>query len=118
MSQHVVDAHAHLWNTTEHDWYPALQQLAGQLGQPELYSDFLVDDYRRAAGGLPVTKLGHVSPVTKRGAYLEETEWVDALADAHDLDLVVIGSVDPTMTEAEIVADLERQARSSRFRGV
>ena len=38
MSQYVVDAHVHLWNTTDHDWYPALRQLAEQLGQPELYA--------------------------------------------------------------------------------
>jgi L-fuconolactonase len=118
MSEYVVDAHMHFWNTTAHDWYPALQQMAEQLGQPQLYDSFLVEDYRRVAGDLPVRKLVHVSAVTKPRAYLNETKWIDACADAHNLDLVIIGTVDPTLSEDEIVADLELQARSPRFRGV
>ena len=118
MSQYVVDAHVHLWNTSDHDWYPALHQMSEQLGKPELYDNFLVDDYRRAACDLPVRKLVHVSATTKPRAYLNETAWIDALADAHGLDLVIIGAVDPSLSEKEIVADLEQQARSPRFRGV
>ena len=118
MSEYVVDAHVHLWNTTDHDWYPALRQLAEQLGRPEMYADFLVHDYRRAAGDLPVRKFVHVSATTKPRAYLHETIWVDALADAHGLELAIIGTVDPTLSAAEIEADLEQQASSPRFRGV
>jgi L-fuconolactonase len=59
----------------------------------------------------------HVSAVTKPRSYLDETAWLDALADAHDLE-VIVGTVDPALSEKEIVADLERQARSPRFRSV
>jgi L-fuconolactonase len=118
MSEYVVDAHVHLWDTTDHDWYPALRQMAEQLGRPEMYADFLVHDYHRAAGDLPVRKFVHVSATTKPRAYLQESVWVDALADAHGLELGIVGTVDPSLSSAEIEADLERQAELSRFRGV
>jgi predicted TIM-barrel fold metal-dependent hydrolase len=118
MSDYVVDAHMHLWNVAEHDWYPGLRAFADQLARPELYADFLVQDYRLAAGDLPVRKLVHVSGTTEPRAYLQETPWVDALAEAHGLELVIIGTIEPSLSPAEIEADLEQQAQCSRFRGV
>src|SRR5699024_8387126 len=65
-----------------------------------------------------VEKFVHVSATTALRAYLDETRWVDALADREGLDLVIVGSVDPALDPAAIVADLEQQARSPRFRGI
>lgn len=114
----VVDAHVHLWQPSRHHWYPGLRAFADQLDRPDLYGDFGLVDYREAAGDLPVTGLVHVSAVTEPRAYLYEAGWVEALADAEGLDLVFIGTVDPTLPEAALVGDLEEQARSPRFRGV
>jgi predicted TIM-barrel fold metal-dependent hydrolase len=117
MPDSVLDSHLHFWQVSEHNWYPELRQMAHQLGDDALYSDFLVDDYRAAAGNLPVDRFVHVSATTKPRAYLEETRWVSALADRHGLDLVLVGTVDPSLPEAAIVQDLDRQAASPRFRG-
>lgn len=43
---------------------------------------------------------------------------MDALADEHGLSLVIVGSIDPEAPEAAMLADLDDQARSARFRGV
>lgn len=115
----VIDAHVHQWSITEHDdWYPVLKGFAEQAGAPQVYADFLPGDYRATAGDLPVESFVHVSATTAPRAYLDETRWVDALADRNDLDLVMVGSVDPTLDEAGIVADLDTQAGYSRFRGI
>jgi L-fuconolactonase len=116
----VVDAHMHLMDVTSHDWYPGLQQWADHLSLPSLYRDFLPDDYRAAAteADLAVTKLVHVSATTKPRAYLDESAWVDEVADRHGLDLVTIGTVDPSLDAGAIRADLDQQAASPRFRGV
>lgn len=113
----VVDAHMHLWKVTEHPWYPGLRQMAEQLGLDTLYRDFLPGDYRTAAAGLEVSKFVHVTAVTEPRTYLAETRWVQDTADAHDLDLVMVGTVDPALPDRDIVADLEEQAAHPRFRG-
>ncbi|PYE19478.1 putative TIM-barrel fold metal-dependent hydrolase [Williamsia limnetica] len=117
MSTPVVDAHVHLWEVSRRDWYPGLEDFATSVGT-DLYRDFLIDDYRSAAGDFDVKKFVHVSAVTKPGSYLDETEWIDAYAGERDLDLVIIGSVDPTLAAGKLMTDLERQAASTRFRGV
>lgn len=117
MPAHIVDAHIHLWQVSQTDWYPGLEDFAENVGA-DLYRDFHIDDYRTAAGDFDVDKFVHVSAVTKPGSYIDETEWIDAHATDNDLDLVIIGTVNPTLDAAKIMTDLERQAASSRFRGI
>jgi L-fuconolactonase len=108
----------HLWDVTTHDWYPGLRQMADHLSLPGLNTDFGPDQYRIAVGpDLAVTKFVHVSATTKPRAYLEEAAWIDRTAAQHGLDLVTIGTVDPSLGADAIRADLEQQARSPRFRG-
>ncbi|NKY54298.1 amidohydrolase family protein [Nocardia vermiculata] len=114
----VVDAHMHLWQVSENDWYTALRPFAEQAGVHDLYADFLPADYRAAAGGLPVEKFVHVSATTAARAYLDEARWVDELADRDGLELVMIGSVDPGLDRDALLADLEQQASRARFRGI
>ncbi|WAC57517.1 amidohydrolase family protein [Gordonia sp. SL306] len=118
MPDHVVDAHVHLWDLN-HPWYPGLQAMAESLGQPELYSDFGLDDYSKAAGSFPVEKFVHVSAVTAPRTYLDELRWVSTVASDHDVDMHFIGTVDPTLPEAELLADLDAQlAVTPHFRGI
>ncbi|MDQ6522037.1 amidohydrolase family protein [Nocardioides sp. LHD-245] len=114
----VVDSHMHLIDITAHDWYPGLSAWAESLQKPGLYRDFSLEAYRAAAGGLTVDTFVHVSATTKPGAHLAEAAWLDEVAEAHDLDLAVIGTVDPAGSPDEIRAELESQAASPRFRGV
>ncbi len=118
MTFDVVDAHVHLWSVTENQWYPALSRMAEQLDRPDLFQDFRPSDYAEAAGRFTVGGFVHVSATTAERAYLEEQTWVEGAAEQAGLNLVAIGTVDPTLSSSEIVADLERQAQSSRFRGV
>lgn len=117
-TQTAVDAHMHLWRTSENDWYPQLVPFAEQVGVPTLAADFMPAQYRAAATGLDVRKFVHVSATSQPRAYLAETAWVDEVADREGLDLVIIGSAEPTLAAAELLEDLETQAMSPRFRGV
>lgn len=118
MTFDVVDAHMHLWSVTDHAWYPALNRMAEQLDRPDLFRDFGVSDYVEAAGKVTVGGFVHVSATTAARAFIEEQRWVENLAEQAGLNLVTIGTVDPTLPSTEIVADLEAQAQSPRFRGV
>lgn len=118
MPQHVVDAHLHLWDLN-HPWYPGLQAFAEDVGKPDLYSDFGLDDYAAAAVGFPVEQYVHVSAVTAPRAYLDELRWVSKVAADRRVDMRFVGSVDPTLSAQDICADLDAQAAiTPEFRGV
>lgn len=118
MTFDVVDAHVHLWSVAQNPWYPALARMAEQLDRDDLLLDFLPSEYAEAAGQFTVGSFVHVSATTAGRAYLDEQAWVEDVADRAGLDLVVVGTVDPALPTSKIIADLEKQAQSRRFRGV
>jgi L-fuconolactonase len=116
----VIDAHVHWWRLSENPWYPGLPAWADALppGVGDGFNrDFDVDVYRSEAP-LEVSGFVHVSAVTAPHTHLDELAWVEAQADEHGLDVRVVGTVDPSLSAAEITADLDRQAASDRFVGV
>ncbi len=116
----IIDSHMHFIDVDAHDWYPALKGWGEAVGKPELYRTFDLADHRTSAraADLAVDAYVHVSATTKPRAYLDEARWVSDLADAHDLDLVLVGTVDPELPSTQIEADLNSQAEDARFRGV
>lgn len=120
MTLHIVDAHIHFWSVTDHDWYVELEPFAKQVASDSLYTDFLPKDYKEAAPEVDAQSLVHVSATTTPRKYLDETRWVNQLADDNGLSLGIVGSVDPTLPADEMLADLDAQATSAprRFRGV
>lgn len=117
MPEHVVDAHVHLWNLSN-AWYPGLKAMADGLDRPDLYADFGLDDYARAAGPLTVDRFVHVSAVTAPHTYTDELRWISTAAEATGADMRFIGTVDPTLPAAELIADLDAQlAITPHFRG-
>lgn len=108
MTRKVIDAHVHLWDLTN-PWYPGLKAMADNLDRPDLYRDFGLDDYRSAAGDQPVDAFVHVSAVTSPGTHIDELAWVTKVATKAGVDMRYIGTVDPTASAPEIVADLDRQ---------
>lgn len=120
MPERVIDAHVHWWRLSENPWYPGLPAWAEALppGAGDGFNrDFDVTDYR-AAAPFEVSGFVHVSAVTAPHTYLDEQAWVEGQAEAHGLDVRIVGTVDPQLPEAEIRSDLDRQAASDRFAGV
>lgn len=122
--ERIVDAHVHLWDLTSHRaWYPALEAPEGDahdVGLGEMAGirrDYRLAEYRADAEGHRVTGVVHVSAVSAAGVHHDEARWLDELADREGVPSALIGTVDPTDDAATIVADLERQAASPRFRG-
>lgn len=117
MPTRAIDSHVHFWKVSENDWYPALKPFAEAVGSDTLNTDFSPADYHRSAEGVDVHAFVHVSAATAPRAYLDESLWVDALAREQDLDLVMIGTIDPESSPDVITADLDTQAELARFRG-
>ncbi|MFE3002208.1 amidohydrolase family protein [Nocardia sp. NPDC059246] len=113
----LVDAHMHLWDTGAHAWYPGLARFAA-AGRPDIAQNFLPADFDRGLGSIEVAGLVHVSATTAPHAYLDETRWVDGIAAAGSRPFAIVGAVDPTLPTTELIAHLDEQARTERFRGV
>ncbi|WP_067570449.1 amidohydrolase family protein [Nocardia acidivorans] len=113
----IVDAHLHLWQTSAHDWYPRLREFGAAGGRPELADDFLLADYDRAAGA-KVAGLVHISATTAPHMYLAEGRWIDGIAETARRPVAIVGTVDPSLPKDDLIAHLEHQAVSPRFRGL
>ncbi len=115
----IVDAHVHLWDPANTDWYPYLS------GRRELNMGdvtgmsrrFDVATYQVESAGWNVEKLINVAAATGSHS-IEETLYLDVLANTDGHPDAIIGGLPPTETVAEAVELLDRQMGASRFRGV
>lgn len=115
----IVDAHVHLWDPARADWYPYLSGgrelgLGDVRGMARLFD---VSTYRVEAEGWNVDKLVNVAAATGPHS-IEETLELDRRADVDGHPDAIVGGITPTETVAETIAQLDRQAVASRFRGV
>ncbi|MBM7517676.1 amidohydrolase family protein [Nocardioides nitrophenolicus] len=113
----IVDAHAHLWDPAAHPWYPGLHAFAEHAASPWLLDRHRYTDYADHHAGVPLGGLVHVSAATAPHAYLAEARWLEEELAAAPVPAVTIGTVDPLLPAAELVAHLDEQAASVRFRG-
>jgi predicted TIM-barrel fold metal-dependent hydrolase len=115
----VVDAHVHLWDPANTDWYPYLS------GRKELNMGdvtgmsrrFDVPTYLAESAGWNVEKLVNVAAATGRHS-IDETLELDRRADVDGHPDAIVGGLPPTASVAEAVELLDRQMAASRFRGV
>lgn len=115
----IVDAHVHLWDPANTDWYPYLsgrQQL--DLGDVSgMARRFDVSTYLRESTGWNVQKLVNVAAATGPHS-IDETIEIDRRADIEGQPAAIIGGVTPVESAAEAIGQIDRQLAASRFRGV
>ncbi|MDQ6698092.1 MAG: amidohydrolase family protein [Actinomycetota bacterium] len=115
----VVDAHVHLWDPANTDWYPYLsdrRQL--DLGDVTgMARRFDVPTYLVESAGWNVQKMVNVAAATGPHS-IDETLAIDRQADVDGHPAAIIGGVTPTKSAAEAVGQIDRQMEASRFRGV
>jgi predicted TIM-barrel fold metal-dependent hydrolase len=115
----VVDAHVHLWDPANTDWYPYLS------GRKELNMGdvsgmsrrFDVPTYMTESAGWNVEKLVNVAAATGRHS-IDETLELDRRAEVDGHPDAIVGGLPPTGSVTEAVELLDRQLSASRFRGV
>ncbi|HVT78803.1 MAG TPA: amidohydrolase family protein [Acidimicrobiales bacterium] len=111
----IVDAHVHLWDPANTEWYPYLsgrQQL--NMGDTTgMQRRFDVETYRRESDGWNVVGLVNVAAATGLHS-VDETLAMDG-RDGVD---AIVGGLPPTETVADAIALLDKQLGAKRFRGV
>jgi predicted TIM-barrel fold metal-dependent hydrolase len=117
--ERIVDAHIHLWDPANVEWYP---YLAGQreLDMGDISGMCRLFDqptYFAESSNWPVQKFVHVAAATAphSGA---ETKQLEELAEATGHPDAIIGGIVPQDPIAEVERALDEQMESSRFRGI
>ena len=117
--ERIVDAHIHLWDPANAEWYP---YLAGQreLDMGDISGMCRLFDqptYFAESSNWPVVKFVHVAAATAphSGA---ETAHLQELAESTGHPDAIVGGIVPDDPIAEVERALDQQMESSRFRGI
>lgn len=117
----IVDAHHHLWDLDRVN-YPWLMEKGVRrfFGDPTpIQRDYLLVDFRRDIGALPVIKSVHVQVGAAVDESVAETRWLQQTADAPDsggMPHAVIAFCD--LAAADAPAVLEAQREHPNVRGI
>ncbi len=117
----IVDAHVHLWDPANAEWYPYLsgRQDVGLGDTTGMNRRFDVATYRSEAGDWPVDALVNVAAATG-GHSMAETLELDrrAAADPTGQPAALVGGLPATDTVADALAAIDEQMAAPRLRGV
>lgn len=106
----VIDAHIHLWDLGKLT-YPWLETFT------KINKSFLLADYDKATAGYNVEKMVFVQAECRPSQFLEEVNWVSAIADK-DPRLAAIVPWAPLHTGNAITEVLEGFTQNDRIKGV
>lgn len=114
-----VDAHVHLWDLAKiaHPWLMPPFSDDGVMGSVEpIASDYLLDDYLDDAKGWNVTGMVHVDAGAAPEAALDESAWLQAIADERGMPQAIVAFA---ALDAPDAADiLQQQAAFANVRGI
>jgi L-fuconolactonase len=115
--ERVVDAHMHMWDPANTEWYPYLSGLRDVgVGDLDRWARFYDQKtYRSESANWPVVKFVHVAAASDFEA---ETIEKDAEAQATGHPDAIIGGLTIWGPVGECIDQLDRQMNSGRFRGV
>jgi predicted TIM-barrel fold metal-dependent hydrolase len=115
----IVDAHVHLWDPAQTEWYPYLshppEQSSGDVSR--MRRRFDVDLYRSETARWNVEKFINVAAATGRHS-VEETIALDHDAATAGGPDAIIGGLPPADSVTESLQLIDRQMKAPRFRGV
>jgi len=116
----VVDSHIHLWDLKTHR-YPWLENPGVSFvgDARDLKHDYLLDDLLRDAGDIDVLKLVHVEANHDPADPVEETRWLQSVAqrkESRGMPNAIVAAVD--LSAANAPAVLEAHASFPNTRGV
>jgi len=115
----IVDSHFHLFDL-DHAFYPWLSPrpvppgMAGDV--TPIARPYLIADYRAEFGHHPVVKSVHVEAGYDPAASVEETRWLQSVADAHGIPHAIVAKV--ALHEQDAEAQMARHAKYRNVRGV
>jgi predicted TIM-barrel fold metal-dependent hydrolase len=112
----VIDTHHHIWLRKDVGWLadPPIPRMFGDYFG--IRRDYPVDEFIQDVKPQRVTKSVHVTAMWGPGKVLEETRWLQAVADKHGFPHGIVSNIDLSDPEAE--AALKAQKQIPNMRGV
>ena len=112
----VIDTHHHIWLRKDVGWLadPPIPRMFGDYFG--IRRDYPVDEFIQDVKPQRVTKSVHVTAMWGPGKVLEETRWLQAVADKHEFPHGIVSNIDLSDPEAE--AELKAQKQIPNMRGV
>jgi predicted TIM-barrel fold metal-dependent hydrolase len=116
----LVDTHHHLWDLSllPYEWLreqdPAERELLGEYSP--ICTSYLIEDYLADIEGSAVTKSVHIQANYSGRDPVEETAWLQGLADVHGYPHGIIAYCD--LTASDVGDQLDRHCAYPNMRGV
>ena len=114
-----VDAHVHLWDLSRihYPWLSPPFRDDGPNGSVEpIAHDYLLDDYRTDAQGWDVRGMVHVDAGAAPAAALDETRWLQAMAEKSGMPNAIVAFA--ALDDPEVEKLLEAHAAHPNVRGI
>lgn len=116
----IVDSHVHLWDLSRarYGWLqddPLPNNPAGDM-RPIAHRNYLLPDYFADAAGWRVDKIVHIEAGQPVAGQLDETDWLQALADRHGYPHGIVAGAD--LLDPRLDARLEAHAARPNVRGI
>ena len=117
----IVDAHHHLWDLRA-CYYPWLMARGVKrfFGDPTpIQKNYLISDFFKDIGGLPVTASIHVQVGVEESQAVEETRWLQSVANTRPGKGFPQGIVAfCNLAEPEAIAGIKQHSRFPNLRGI
>lgn len=115
----IVDAHHHLWdlNQIQYPWLssrPVSPSICGNI--TPITDNFTIDRYVAGFGHHNVVKSVHVEAGCDPARALDETSWLQGIADAHGYPNAIVAKVEMHRDDAEAI--MEKHAAFANVRGI
>jgi len=110
MSPPLVDAHQHFWDADAFH-YPLLDRPGGRVARRYYAADLVAD-----AADWPLVKSVHLQGEIGREQTLQETEWLQNMADEHGFPHAIVAYA--PLQDPHVAEVLEDHARFANMRGI
>ncbi len=112
----VIDTHHHIWLRKDVAWLadPPIPRMFGDYAG--IRRDYPVEEWIADVAPLGVIKSVHVTAMWGPGRALDETRWLQAVADKHGFPQGIVCNAD--LADSNIEAALEAQKQFPNLRGV
>ncbi len=116
MSPPIIDAHHHIWRLSETPWLsgPPVPRIFGEYAA--LRRDYFIEDLLAEIRPQGVVKSVYIQINVAPGKEVEETEWVQSVADQHGFPHGIVGYAD--LMAPDVGAVLDRQKACANLRGI
>jgi predicted TIM-barrel fold metal-dependent hydrolase len=112
----IIDAHHHIWRQADLPWLMGAMQPRIFGPYEPLRRDYPIDEYLADIAGHGVTKSIYVQTNWAPGEEVNETRWVQSVADQHGWPSAIVSYAD--LAGDNLSAILDAHSESPAFRGV